>query len=597
MSPHRRTPRLDRLGLAILGIAWLVTTLPVKAQPHAIDPLPTPLFSVDRSSPLNANNPGYAAGVLEKPGPGLRYPRQGMGLYSDDDDLDALSYDRMPAVSAKPCFLFLFGVDRQSVGGPPPDQNLVDLGRPFNVKDQAERHQAAADLYMTLGSFTLEGSGTPGSECASGSTGNNVLAVNQGDTGGVDSDLSPKKNPVQRMRPTEPEDDADSAAYPPTGGKGRDDSPRTEALFFSVTADSPSLPLLPFLPGQPGTQSGADVFADPDPSVGGNETLYAPAAALGLIGGPEGDDIDALVVLDNGNGTLDPGTDRILFSLARNSPSLGANFSPADVFLSRGNGTKALFASAAELGLNPLTDNLDCLEVLPFDPPASDYIFAHAVFLVWPGDYTPSPPPPPPPVLTQTDCDAFDDCYGGVSVVHTVQVGLGPVFSPQSLTIETGDVVQWVWLESGHNVVSGVSCTPNGAFNSGPASDVGSTFDVTFDEAMLNAFPVPGAVYYYFSQSGCASGMTGEIHVVPNLCAVFDLDFDGDVDAADWVEFQAVYTEATDGDLCMISIAEFVDALLGCPQKPAHTCMADINGDGAADGLDVQGYVDAILGP
>ena len=90
--------------------------------------------------------------------------------------------------------------------------------------------------------------------------------------------------------------------------------------------------------------------------------------------------------------------------------------------------------------------------------------------------------------------------------------------------------------------------------------------------------------------------MTGAIHGIPHPCAVFDLDFDGDVDGSDWIEFQAVYIEATDGDACLLTIPQFVDALLGNPQRPAHTYMADVNHDGATDGLDVQGYVDAILG-
>ncbi len=60
------------------------------------------------------------------------------------------------------------------------------------------------------------------------------------------------------------------------------------------------------------------------------------------------------------------GTDQVLFSLAAGSPSLivlGA--SPADVLSKTFGGVLGVFATAADLGLDPLLDELDMLELVP----------------------------------------------------------------------------------------------------------------------------------------------------------------------------------------------------------------------------------------
>ncbi|QDV08661.1 hypothetical protein Poly30_42140 [Planctomycetes bacterium Poly30] len=67
----------------------------------------------------------------------------------------------------------------------------------------------------------------------------------------------------------------------------------------------------------------------------GVPAVYAPAIALGLdlVGGPDSDDLDALILWDNGNGVYDPsfglydwvtgGSDMLLFSVRRGSAIIG----------------------------------------------------------------------------------------------------------------------------------------------------------------------------------------------------------------------------------------------------------------------------------
>ena len=591
MSIRKKVPHRIRASWTVCVVILSVCVGRALAQPHAIDPLPCPQLGVDALSPLNDTLPGAASSVLKKPGPHILYPGPNLGLNSPDDQLDGLSYDRSPVLQVSPFFLLLFGVDRESVGAVPPDPVLVSLNRPFNVFDQAYRQQQAGDLFLSTTPFTPAGPAIPPGFNPPGRGGNNTLAINQSDTGGVDQDLSPAKAPVQHA-PGTSQDNSSNAAYPSGTAKGG-----FNFLFFSVTSSSPSLMTLP---GMPGAQSGADIFVDTDPTQPGGGELYASASSLGLIPTPLGDDIDALVVFDNGNGVLDPGLDEILFSLARGSPTLGdGQFSAADIFVSYGTGTFMLFASAAELGLAPAIDNVDSLEVIPCQNPPDNDIYRHAIFLVWPGDYNQDG------TLTEADCAAFPGCYGGEgvpydtdgSVIFTVLVGPGAVFNPPERTIQVGDAVNWVWLDGPHNVVSGYDGHYDGVFNSGPPAYPPFSFSVIFDEPLLNQFPRPGWVYPYFSAAD-APAATGAITVVPHPCAVFDLDFDNDVDCSDWVEFQLVYAQASAGGHCpLLSINEFVLALLGTPVLPAHLCLADMNLDGRLDGSDVQPFVDALLYP
>lgn len=79
---------------------------------------------------------------------------------------------------------------------------------------------------------------------------------------------------------------------------------------------------------------------------------------------------------------------------------------------------------------------------------------------------------------------------------HTVEL-MGLDFVPADLTVEVGDTIHWVWVSGFHNVESGVvkhfSGLHDGNFRSGDPTDaVGTTFDLLFDQAFLDAHPMPG---------------------------------------------------------------------------------------------------------
>ena len=118
---------------------------------------------------------------------------------------------------------------------------------------------------------------------------------------------------------------------------------------------------------------------------------------------------------------------------------------------------------------------------------------------------------------------ALDGCTGvaptptpmSMPTTHTVLVGsAGFSFSPSNLTIQVDDTVQWNWSSSGHNVISGSQCSPDGEFCSpsdsncagAPLANQGATYSHTFSAA--GTFP-------YFCAPHCGFGMVGTIVVEP----------------------------------------------------------------------------------
>lgn len=84
--------------------------------------------------------------------------------------------------------------------------------------------------------------------------------------------------------------------------------------------------------------------------------------------------------------------------------------------------------------------------------------------------------------------------------------GDSPSFTPENLTITTGDTVVWQWpsMVCSHSVTSGDSCTPDGLFDSGTHNTPNFTFSYTFSS--------PGA-FPYFSVTECSNGAVGSITV------------------------------------------------------------------------------------
>lgn len=86
-----------------------------------------------------------------------------------------------------------------------------------------------------------------------------------------------------------------------------------------------------------------------------------------------------------------------------------------------------------------------------------------------------------------------------------VQVGAGGLkFTPQSVTINVGDTVEWVWAASGHSSTSGTPGVPDGMWDSG-VQNSGFIFSRTFTAA--GTFP------YFCSPHGVCCGMTGSVTV------------------------------------------------------------------------------------
>lgn len=105
-------------------------------------------------------------------------------------------------------------------------------------------------------------------------------------------------------------------------------------------------------------------------------------------------------------------------------------------------------------------------------------------------------------------------CASSASAQTTKIVNLQPLdFAPANLTIDLGDTVRWVWVNGFHDVKSGAGAIPDGIFDSGSPVFPPNTFEVTFDQAFLDANPVPGNVYNYFCSIHASSGMVGTVTV------------------------------------------------------------------------------------
>jgi len=91
-------------------------------------------------------------------------------------------------------------------------------------------------------------------------------------------------------------------------------------------------------------------------------------------------------------------------------------------------------------------------------------------------------------------------------------VGAGGLkFTPQNITIQPGDTVQWVWAFNGHSSTSGTPGHPDGMWDSG-VQNAGFIFNHTFTTT--------GTVPYYCSVHGLCCGMVGSVIVTTAVDAV-----------------------------------------------------------------------------
>lgn len=272
----------------------------------------------------------------------------GMGMLSPLDQLDDFGGVVPPPLVDISAFTFVmcFSVDRLAAGVPPPPIRALP---PFNVFDQSQRGQQAADIYGTTEAFHRY-TGRLGDPPGLG-TFNNVLLRNQSAPYFVDKDfgLLPAGGPTISFPSGTPQDDVDGHAM-------RDSSGQLPKSYFTLSSTSPSLSSL-------GGTSGADIFFDTNITSPGSESVFAHFEQLGLI---RADDIDGLAVYDdNLDGQFDS-TDQVLFSLTPNSPTLAfIGAGPADILSFRADlPGLTIFETAMNLGLRP-TDNIDALKLDP----------------------------------------------------------------------------------------------------------------------------------------------------------------------------------------------------------------------------------------
>jgi plastocyanin len=102
-------------------------------------------------------------------------------------------------------------------------------------------------------------------------------------------------------------------------------------------------------------------------------------------------------------------------------------------------------------------------------------------------------------------CAAFISLQNSWATTFQVQVGAdGLKFTPQNVTIQVGDTVQWTWAGNAHSSTSGTPGHPDGMWDSG-VQNIGFIFNQTFSSA--------GTFNYFCSVHGTCCSMIGSVTV------------------------------------------------------------------------------------
>ena len=338
-----------------------------------------PTYSIDFQGPTinmpdSATTTPIGAGDILNPGagtPAMAVSAAALGIVpsgaTGQVEIDALSYGRDALVSQLGGPSILFSVDEFAAG-------IVGAPAPPNVTSEgvAGNQEASADVFSRLAMPPLPIGPGP----VFGNTG--II-----DGNGVAPFFAPGSTLIEPNPP--------SLGLVPDVGDNLDAlgcNVRFNRVYFSL--DAAYLDPLEGAPVNSGTAA-ANGFAPGDillSTPGGTPVVWASHTALGL--GPQ-DDIDALILQDNGNGVFDPpaaafdwmsgGADMVLFSVRRYSPLVGTfdaifgqRIEEGDILTVTGNGPGIVIAAEA-LGLRTVRsygpgpygfgDELDALSVPP----------------------------------------------------------------------------------------------------------------------------------------------------------------------------------------------------------------------------------------
>jgi len=350
-SGNRRRFVSGGLGACMAAVAALATSA-LAAPP--LNPLNCPLYNFDAQSPKVQAGLFRPDDLLQcaEPDPLVVFSGQDLGLGQPGDAINALS-NATSSFSTSQSYALLFTVDRQTVGAAPPDEFLRSRGVPFNVADQAAKGHQAGDQYMSLDVFTF-GSAIAGTIAGSGS--NNSEVRNNFNEGGVSFSSDPDKSASESGTGDQDNVDSTSGTAVALSVAGGD-----QAVYYSVRSDSPSLSTLP-------QGSGASIYRIEVGTPGATPALFVSFVDLGL---DQFDDIDAMVVVDQGVVGAFDSQDRVFFSLTPESPSLSSIpgrssvGAAADAYVASSDGVLQVVAGAEVLGLGAASDNVVGLDLLP----------------------------------------------------------------------------------------------------------------------------------------------------------------------------------------------------------------------------------------